>query len=104
MSPKWHLAYFVPIDGHCGQIGRYGLQFFCCPALTFTLIFKPILAIIVIFWSIFEDRMANLGLIDFKIGLYINVNVNTSRANFGIWPPNFFEDLNQKSASILKRF
>ena len=26
MSPKWHLAYFVPIDGHFGQIGRYGLQ------------------------------------------------------------------------------
>ena len=21
-----------------------------------------------------------------------------ARANFGIWPPNFFEDLNQKSA------
>ena len=26
--PKWHLAYFVPIDGHFGQIVRYGLQFF----------------------------------------------------------------------------
>ena len=25
MSPKWHLAYFVPIDGHFEQIGRYGL-------------------------------------------------------------------------------
>ena len=25
-APKWHLAYFVPIDGHFGQIGRYGLQ------------------------------------------------------------------------------
>ena len=23
MSPKWHLAYFVPIDGHFGQIGTY---------------------------------------------------------------------------------
>ena len=21
--PKWHLAYFVPIDGHFEQIGRY---------------------------------------------------------------------------------
>ena len=30
---------------------------------------------LVIFWSIFGDRMANLGLIDFKIGLYIKVNV-----------------------------
>ena len=26
LAPKWHLTYFVPIDGHCGQIGRYGLQ------------------------------------------------------------------------------
>ena len=28
------------------------------------------------FWSIFGDRMANLGLIDFKIGLYIKVDAN----------------------------
>ena len=34
------------------------------------------MAILVIFWSIFGDRMANLGMIDFKIGLYIKVNVN----------------------------
>ena len=26
------------------------------------------------------------------------------RANFGIWPPKFFEDLNQKSASHNKVF
>ena len=26
--PKWHLAYFVPTDGHFGQFFRYGLQFF----------------------------------------------------------------------------
>ena len=36
------------------------------------------MAILVIFWSIFRDRMANLGLIDFKIGLYIKVTVNTA--------------------------
>ena len=29
-----------------------------------------------IFWSYFGDRMANLGLIEFKLGLYIKVNVN----------------------------
>ena len=34
------------------------------------------MAILVIFWSIFGDRMANLGLIDFKIGLYIKFKVN----------------------------
>ena len=28
------------------------------------------------FWSILEDRIAKLGLIDFKLGLYIKVNVN----------------------------
>ena len=34
------------------------------------------MAILVIFWSIFGERIANLGLIDFKIGIYIKVNVN----------------------------
>ena len=34
------------------------------------------------FWSIFGDRMANLGLIDFKIGLYIEVNVNARQNKF----------------------
>ena len=28
------------------------------------------------FWSFLGDIMANLGLIDFKLGLYIKVNVN----------------------------
>ena len=27
-APKRHLAYFVPIDGHFGQIVRYGLQIY----------------------------------------------------------------------------
>ena len=30
---------------------------------------------------IFMDRMANLGLIDFKIGLYIKINVNMGKTN-----------------------
>ena len=25
LVPKWHLTYFVPIDGHFGQIGRFVL-------------------------------------------------------------------------------
>ena len=25
-APTWHLAYFVPIDGHFGEIVRYGFQ------------------------------------------------------------------------------
>ena len=33
------------------------------------------MAVLVSFWSIFRDRMANLGLIDIKIDLYIKVNV-----------------------------
>ena len=28
MSPKWHLAYLVPIDSHFRQIGRYWVQIF----------------------------------------------------------------------------
>ena len=39
------------------------------------------MAILVIFWSIFGDRMANLGLIDFIIGLYIKVNVTMVKTN-----------------------
>ena len=35
------------------------------------------MAILVIFWTINVDRMDNLGLIDFKIGLYIKVTENT---------------------------
>ena len=35
------------------------------------------MAILVILWSINGGRMDNLGLIDFKIGLYIKVTVNT---------------------------
>ena len=42
------------------------------------------MAIIVIFWSIFGDRMANLGLIDFKIGWYIKVNVNARQNKFEV--------------------
>ena len=36
------------------------------------------------FWSIFGDRMANLGLIDFKISMYIKVNVNTWQNKFEV--------------------
>ena len=36
------------------------------------------------FWSIFGDIIANLGLIDFKIGLYIKVNVNEWQNKFEV--------------------
>ena len=42
------------------------------------------MATLVIFWSIFGDRMANLGLIDFKIGLCIKVNVNAGKNKFEV--------------------
>ena len=42
------------------------------------------MAIFVIFLSIFEDRMADLGLIDFKIGLYIKGSVNALQNKFEI--------------------
>ena len=38
------------------------------------------MAILVIFWSIFGDRMANLGL----IGLYIKVNVTEGQNKFEV--------------------
>ena len=41
------------------------------------------MAILVIFWSIKGDRMDNLGLIDFKIGLYVKVTVNSGQNKFG---------------------
>ena len=42
------------------------------------------MAIFVIFSSIFEDRMANLGLIDFKIGVFIKGNVNARQNKFEV--------------------
>ena len=36
------------------------------------------------FLEFFRDRMANLGLINFKLGLYINVNVNTRQNKFEV--------------------
>ena len=41
------------------------------------------------FWDmaiivIFGERMTNLGLIDFKIGLYIKVNVNAGQNRFEV--------------------
>ena len=43
-----------------------------------------VMAILVIFWSIFGDRMANCGLIDFTIGLYIKVNVTAEQNKFEV--------------------
>ena len=40
------------------------------------------MAILVIFWSIVGDIMASSGLIDFKIGLHIKVNVNAGQNKF----------------------
>ena len=53
------------------------------------------MAIFVIFWSIFGDRMANLGLIDFKIGLYIKVNVNAGQNKFEVHIYQFAHQLAQ---------
>ena len=36
------------------------------------------------FLEFFGDRMANLRLIDFKLGLYIEVNVNTGQSKFEV--------------------
>ena len=36
------------------------------------------------FLECFLDRMANFGLIDFKLGLYIKVNVNAGKNKFEV--------------------
>ena len=43
------------------------------------------MAILEIF-GVFGDRMANLSLNDFKLGLYIKVNVNLKFISQKIWP------------------
>ena len=40
-APKWHLAYFVPIDGHFGQFFEIWTSNLFCPVFTLTLIYKP---------------------------------------------------------------
>ena len=42
------------------------------------------MAILMIFWSTNGDRMDNLGLIDFKINLYIKLTVNTGQNKFEV--------------------
>ena len=36
------------------------------------------------FWSLFGNRMADLGLIDSKLGLYIKINVNNGQNKFEV--------------------
>ena len=42
------------------------------------------MATLVSFWSLFGDRMADLGLIEFKLGLYIKINVNNGQNKFEV--------------------
>ena len=42
------------------------------------------MATLVSFWSLFGDRMADLSLIDFKLGLYIKINVNMGQNKFEV--------------------
>ena len=42
------------------------------------------MATLVSFWSFFGDRMADLGLIDSKRGLYIKINGNNGQNKFEV--------------------
>ena len=42
------------------------------------------MATLVSFWSLFWDRMADLGFIDSKLGLYIKINVNHGQNKFKV--------------------
>ena len=39
---------------------------------------------LVSFWSLFGDIMADLGLMDLKLGLFIKVNVNSGHKKFEV--------------------
>ena len=101
-APKWHLAYFVPIDCHFGQVFEIwtffrilGSKFFWRPKSKIAMISMYKIHIYIdsesfrqieiwpLWWvfEVFWDRMANLGLIDFKLGLYIKVNVNNGKTS-----------------------
>ena len=41
-AQKWHLAYFVPIDGHFDQWLEIRNSNLFCPVFTLTFIYKPI--------------------------------------------------------------
>ena len=51
------------------------------------------MATLVSFCSILEDRMANFGLIDFKLGLYIKVNVNAGKNKFEVQMPLWHKNI-----------
>ena len=53
------------------------------------------MAIIVIFWSIFGDRMANLSLIDSKIDLYIKGKVTARKNKFEVHTYQFAQNGHQ---------
>ena len=42
------------------------------------------MATLVSFWSLFGNRMADLGLIDSKLSLYIKINVNNGQNKFEV--------------------
>ena len=42
------------------------------------------MATLVRFWSLFGNRIADLGLIDSKRGLYIKINVNNGQNKFEV--------------------
>ena len=42
------------------------------------------MATLVSFWNLFGDRIADLGLIEFKLGLYIKINVNNGQNKFEV--------------------
>ena len=46
------------------------------------------MATLMSFRSFLGYKIANLGLIDFKLGLYINVNVNTGQNKFEVYISN----------------
>ena len=53
------------------------------------------MATLVSFWSILEDRMANLGLIDFKLGLYTLYSIKDNKPNLKFISQNIWQNCHQ---------
>ena len=53
------------------------------------------MASLVSFWSIFGNGIVNFGLIDFKLGLYIKVNVNAGKNKFEVHIQQFGQNGHQ---------
>ena len=99
LAQKWHLAYFVPIDGHFDQWLEIRTSNLFCPALTFTLIYKPILKTIRLKLAFLSPKILNKFT---KMAISQNPILPKCHLRFfWILGSNYFRGLNQKSIQLV---